>query len=561
MIVMASYLSGAQALVKALEEEKVEVIFGIPGGATLPFYDALKDSNIRHVLARHEQSAAHMADGYARASGKVGVCTATSGPGATNLLTGIATAYLDSSPVVALTGQVAKSYIGKDAFQEIDTVGIYTPVVKYAFQPLSASEIPFDVKAAFYIASTGRQGPVLIDIPKDVQTETAEIEFPEKVEIKGYRPYIKPDPEAVREAAKLIIQAQKPVILVGGGAVKSEVGPLILELAETFMIPIASTLMGKGAVPENHFLSVGPIGMHGTYHANTLIMESDLIIGIGVRFSDRTTMDIKEFTKERMILHFDIDPTEARKNIVNEFPVIGDLKESLTILVSEIKKMMPYMKNSPWHKRVKELKDYYDGRIFGEKAMSPLIIKKIREILGPDDIVTTEVGQAQAWAELFYKVLKPRTFITSGGLGTMGFGFPAAIGAKVAKFDKTVVDIAGDGSFLMTSNSLATSVAEGIPVVVVILNNSVLGMIAQWQRIIYNNRYVASYLGETPNFPALAKAYGAEGVRVNGLEDFVKYFKEAVRSEVTYVIDVPISPEENVFPFVPAGKSLREMIV
>jgi len=561
MLVMASYLSGAQALVKALEEEKVEVIFGIPGGATLPFYDALKDSNIKHVLARHEQSAAHMADGYARASGKVGVCTATSGPGATNLLTGVATAYLDSSPVVALTGQVAKSYIGKDAFQEIDTVGIYSPIVKYAFQPLSASEIPFDIKAAFYISSTGRQGPVLVDLPKDVQTETAEIEFPEKIEIKGYRPYIKPDPEALREAAKMIIQAQKPVILVGGGAVKSEVGPLVLELAETFMIPIASTLMGKGAVPENHFLSVGPIGMHGTYHANTLIMESDLIIGIGVRFSDRTTMDTREFTKDRMILHFDIDPTEARKNLVNEFPVIGDLKESLSILVSEIKKMMPYIKSSPWHKRVKELKDYYDDRIFGEKVMSPLIIKKIREILGPDDIVTTEVGQAQAWAELFYKALKPRTFITSGGLGTMGFGFPAAIGAKVAKFDKTVVDIAGDGSFLMTSNSLATSVSEGIPVVVVILDNATLGMIAQWQRIVYNNRYIASSLGETPNFPALARAYGAEGVRVNGLEDFVKYFKEAVRSEVTYVIDVPISPEENVFPFVPAGKSLREMIV
>ncbi len=558
---MASYLSGAQALVKALERENVEVIFGIPGGATLTFYDALKDSSIRHVLARHEQSAAHMADGYARASGKVGVCTSTSGPGATNLLTGIATAYLDSSPVIAITGQVARDYIGKDAFQEIDTVGIFTPVVKYAFQPLSASEIPFDVKAAFYIASTGRQGPVLIDLPKDVQAEKAEIEFPERVEIKGYRPYVRPDPEVIREAAKLIIQSQKPVILVGGGAVKSEVGPKVVELAEMLMIPIASTLMGKGAIPENHFLAVGPIGMHGTYHANTLIMESDLVIGIGVRFSDRTTMDTKEFSKDRMILHFDIDPTEARKNIVNEFPVIGDLNESMSMLVSEIRKMMPYTKDSPWYKRVKELKEYYEDKIFGENVLSPFIIKKIREILHEDDIVTTEVGQAQAWAELFYKALRPRTFITSGGLGTMGFGFPAAIGAKVAKFDKTVVDIAGDGSFLMTSNSLATSVKEGIPVVVVILDNAVLGMIAQWQRLVYNNRYIASSLGETPNFPALAKAYGAEGVRVNGLEDFEKYFKEAVKSDVTYVIDVPISPEENVFPFVPAGKSLKEMIV
>ncbi len=558
---MASYLTGAQALVKALEKEKVEVIFGIPGGATLTFYDALKDSSIRHVLARHEQSAAHMADGYARASGKVGVCTSTSGPGATNLLTGIATAYLDSSPIIAITGQVAKAYIGKDAFQEIDTVGIYTPVVKYAFQPLSASEIPFDVKAAFYIASTGRQGPVLIDLPKDVQAENAEIEFPEKIEVKGYRPYMSPDPEAIREAAKLIIQAQKPVILVGGGAVKSEVGSKIVELAEMLMIPVASTLMGKGAIPENHFLSVGPIGMHGTYHANTLIMESDLIIGVGVRFSDRTTMDTKEFSKDKMILHFDIDPTEARKNLVNEFPVIGDLNESINMLISEIKKMMPYTKDSPWYKRAKELKEYYEDKIFGENVVSPLVVKKIRDVLQQNDIVTTEVGQAQAWAELFYKALKPRTFITSGGLGTMGFGFPAAIGAKVARFDKTVVDIAGDGSFLMTSNSLATSVKEGIPVVVVILDNAVLGMIAQWQRLVYNNRYIASSLGETPDFPALAKAYGAEGVRVNGLEDFEKYFKEAVKSEVTYVIDVPISPEENVFPFVPAGKSLREMIV
>ena len=554
-------LSGAKALVKALERENVEVIFGIPGGATLTFYDALKDSSIRHILARHEQSAAHMADGYARASGKVGVCTSTSGPGATNLLTGIATAYLDSSPVVAITGQVARDYIGRDAFQEIDTVGIYSPVVKYAFQPLKAEEIPYAVKAAFYLASTGRQGPVLIDVPKDVQSEVAEMSFPEKVEIKGYNPYIKPDSESVREAAKLIIQAQKPVFLLGGGAVKANVGPEVLELAELLMIPIATTLMGKGAVPENHFLAVGPVGMHGTYQANTLIMESDLIIGVGVRFSDRTTMDVREFTKERNILHFDIDPTEARKNIPNEYPVIGDLKESMRMLLSEIKKMMPYIKSSPWYKRVKELKEYYEDKVFDSKALSPYIIKKIREYLRPDDIVTTEVGQAQAWAELYFKALKPRTFITSGGLGTMGFGFPAALGAKVAKFDSTVVDIAGDGSFLMTSNSLATSVKEGIPVVVVILNNSVLGMIVQWQRMIYNNRYIASYLGESPDFVALAKAYGAEGVRVNGLEDFEKHFKEAVRSEVTYVIDVPISPEENVLPFVPAGKSLKEMIV
>ncbi len=551
--------TGARALVKALEMEGVGVIFGIPGGATLPFYDALKDGNIRHILARHEQSAAHMADGYARASGKVGVCTATSGPGATNLLTGIATAYMDSSPVVAITGQVAKAFIGKDAFQEIDTVGVFTPVVKYAFQPLSAAEIPPTIKKAFYIASTGRQGPVLVDVPKDVQTEKADVEYPTSVTIKGYEPYVRPDPAAIKEAAKQIIQAQRPIMLVGGGAVKAGVGPLVLELAEMLMMPIASTLMGKGAVPEDHFLSVGPIGMHGTYHANKLVTESDLVIGVGVRFSDRTTMDVGEFEKEKVIVHLDIDPTEIKKNVKNVVPVIGDLSESMKGIINEIKEMMPFVKDSPWWRRLKELKEQYDGKVFGD-AFSPYIVKKIRELLGPEDIVTTEVGQAQAWAEIFYKALRPRTFITSGGLGTMGFGFPAAIGAKVARFSANVVDIAGDGSFLMTSNSLATSVKEGIPVIVVILNNSVLGMIAQWQRLVYNNRLVAAWLGESPSFPDLAKAYGAEGVRVNGLEDFERAFKEALKSEVTYVIDVPISPDENVFPFVPAGKGLREMM-
>ena len=555
------YMSGANAIVRALENEGADVIFGIPGGATLPLYDALRDSKIRHILARHEQSAAHMADGYARASGRVGVCTATSGPGATNLLTGIATAYMDSSPVVAITGQVARPFIGKDAFQEIDTVGIFTPVVKYAFQPLSPAEIPRVIKTAFYISSTGRQGPVLIDVPKDVQTDSAEMNFLIDVELKGYEPIFDPDPERVREAAKLIMQAQRPIILVGGGAIKANVGHLVVELAELLMAPIASTLMGKGAVPENHFLSVGPIGMHGTYHANKLITESDLIIGIGTRFSDRTTMDVSEFEKEKMIIGLDIDPTEAKKNLKNEVAVIGDIGKSLTMILKLVKSMMPYIEHSPWAKRVKELKDQFDEKVFGEGAVSPLIIKKVREHLAPHDIVTTEVGQAQAWAELFYKALQPRTFITSGGLGTMGFGFPAALGAKVAKFDSNVVDLAGDGSFHMTSNSLATSVKEGIPVTVVIFNNSSLGMIAQWQRMVYGNRLIASWLGESPDFVQLARAYGAEGRKVNGLEDFERAFKEALRSEVTTVIDVPIPPEENVLPFVPSGKSLREMIV
>jgi acetolactate synthase-1/2/3 large subunit len=556
-----NYMSGARAIVRSLEKEGVDVIFGIPGGATLPFYDALKDSKIRHILARHEQSASHMADGYARASGRVGVCSATSGPGATNLLTGVATAYMDSSPVVAITGQVAKPFIGKDAFQEIDTVGVYMPVVKYSLQPLSPREIPEAIKKAFFISSTGRQGPVLVDVPKDVQVESEKMIFPESVSLKGYEPYYKPDPAKVREAAKLILQSQRPIILVGGGAIKANVGPIAVELAETLMAPIASTLMGKGAVPENHFLSVGPIGMHGTFHANKLITESDLVIGVGARFSDRSTMDVNEFEKEKMIIGLDIDPTEAKKNLKNELAVIGDVNESLRMLVEFVKSMMPYAENSPWTKRVKELKDQFEGKVFGGQAVSPFIIKKVREQLAEHDIVTTEVGQTQAWAELFYKALRPRTFLTSGGLGTMGFGFPAAIGAKVAKFESNVVDLAGDGSFLMTANSLATSVKEGIPVIVVIFNNSTLGMIAQWQRMVYDNRMVASWLGESPDFSQLAKAFGAEGRRVNGTEDFEMAFKEALSNEVTTVIDVPIPPEENVLPFVPSGKSLREMIV
>ncbi len=556
-----TYMSGARAIVRALESEGVDTIFGIPGGATLPLYDALKDSKIRHILARHEQSASHMADGYARASGRVGVCSATSGPGATNLLTGVATAYMDSSPVVAITGQVARPFIGKDAFQELDTVGIYMPAVKYAIQPLSPAEIPRAIKTAFYISSTGRQGPVLVDVPKDVQSESAEMDFFSEVELKGYEPIHEPDPAKAREAARLILQAQRPMLLVGGGAIKANVGQLAVELAELLMAPIASTLMGKGAVPENHFLSVGPIGMHGTYHANKLITESDLVIGIGARFSDRTTMDAGEFEREKMIIGLDIDPTEAKKNLKNELAITGDIRKSLTMILQFVKGMMPYAENSPWAKRVKELKDQYDGKVFGEGAVSPLIIRKVREHLAEHDIVTTEVGQTQAWAELFYKALQPRTFITSGGLGTMGFGFPAAIGAKVAKFSSNVVDLAGDGSFLMTSNSLATSVKEGIPVTVIIFNNSTLGMIAQWQRMVYSNRIVASWLGESPDFAYLAKAYGAEGRKVNGPEDFDRAFKEALNSEVTTVIDVPIPPEENVFPFVPSGKSLREMIV
>jgi acetolactate synthase-1/2/3 large subunit len=555
--------SGARALIESLKREGVKIIFGIPGGAIMPVYDELKDSEIRHVLARHEQSAAHMADGYARASGRVGVAMATSGPGATNLVTGVATAYMDSIPLVAITGQVPTYQLGTDAFQETDTLGVFNPITKYVFQPRTPANVPYAVKAAFYLASTGRTAPVVVDLPKDVQVGKADMMFPDKVEIRGYVPYHIPDPVAIERAAEMLLNAERPVILAGGGVIKSNSYDILLALAEYLMIPVATTLMGKGSIPENHPLAIGPIGMHGTYHANKLIMESDVILSLGVRFSDRSTMDVDEFTKDRKIIHFDIDPTEIGKNIKPVHYVTGELRTAIKMLYDSVKSKVKARKDSLWLRRVEQLRKEYDGKVFGagEGLRSPNVVKKIREILPLDGIVTTEVGQNQMWAQLYFKVLKPRTFITSGGLGTMGFGFPAAIGAKAAKPEVPVVDIAGDGSFLMTNNSLATSVTEGLPVTVCILNNSSLGMVAQWQRLFYEGRYSAVWLGPTPDFVQLAKAYKAEGVRVHSLEEFEKYLKEAVRNEVATVIDIPISPEEDVFPFVPAGASLKDMMV
>ncbi len=529
----------------------------------MPVYDELKDSGIRHILARHEQSAAHMADGYARASGRVGVAMATSGPGTTNLVTGIATAYMDSVPLVAITGQVPTYQLGTDAFQETDTLAIFNPITKYVFQPRTPVEVPYAVRAAFYLSSTGRTKPVLVDLPKDVQTGEADMVFPDKVEIKSYIPYHPPDPIVVEKAAEILLNAERPVILSGGGVVKSGAYDVLVALAEYLMVPVVTTLMGKGSVPEDHPLAMGPIGMHGTYQANKIVMEADVILSLGVRFSDRSTMDVEEFTKERKIIHFDVDPTEIGKNIKPMHHVVGELRTAMNMLFEAVKRRVKAKEDSLWVRRAMELKKEYDGKVFGSEKefCSPNIVKKMRELLPPDAIVTTEVGQNQMWAELYFKVLKPRTFLTSGGLGTMGFGFPAAIGAKAARPDVPVVDIAGDGSFLMTNNSLATSVTEGLPVVVCILNNSSLGMVAQWQRMFYNGRYSAIWLGSTPDFVELAKSYRAEGVRVHNLEEFEKAFKEAVRSEIATVIDIPISPEEDVFPFVPVGASLREMLM
>lgn len=556
-------MSGSHALIEALHKEKVDVIFGLPGGAIMPVYDVLLDSKIRHILVRHEQSAAHMADGYARASGKVGVCMATSGPGATNLVTGIANAYMDSSPIIAITGQVPRAMIGKDAFQETDIIGITTPITKYNFQPRHASEIPKTVKMAFQIALMGRPGPVVIDLPKDVQTEVADMVFPEKVEIRGYKPNISPHPLQVEKAAELLSKAERPFILAGGGVIISNASQYLQALSELLLSPVATTFMGKGCFPENHPLSLGVIGMHGTLEANKSILEADVLLAVGTRFSDRSTGKIDEFCPDAKIIQIDIDPSEIGKNKAIDVPIVGDANKTLFELYNSLSKRLEKRESSLWSKRIQQIKEEFKDKIKvdQEKDLVPQkVLKELREILPVDTIVTTEVGQNQMWASLYFKVYKPRTFISSGGLGTMGFGFPAAIGVKVARPDVPVVDIAGDGSFTMTANSLATSVAENIPVTVVILNNSMLGMVAQWQRLFYNRRYSAVELGEYPNFVKLAEAFGAQGIRVGSLDEFKKAVKQALISDVTTVIDVPIPPEENVFPMIPAGKGLREII-
>ena len=561
-------MSGAQALVEALERQNVDVIFGIVGGAILPIHDVLYDAGIRHILTRHEQCAAHAADGYARASERPGVCMATSGPGATNLVTGIANAYLDSSPVVAFTGQVNtfsanSSYmIGRDAFQEADIIGITTPITKYNCQVKKASEIPRTVKLAFHLATTGRPGPALIDLPKNVQTETGEMEFSHNLEVRGYRPKSEPHPIQVKKAVKLLLEAKRPIVLAGGGVISSNASPELLELAELLMMPVATTLMGKGCFPEKHPLSLGNVGMHGTRAANKLILEADVLLAVGTRFSDRTTGTLDEFCPDAKFIHIDIDAAEIGKNVEVDIPIVADAKETLRLVHQLLVHQLKQRENSPWFNRVKEVKDHLEGENNSSDCdlKPPLLIKELRKILPLNAILTTEVGQNQMWAALHFDTHKPRTFISSGGLGTMGFGFPAALGAKVACPGSAVVDLAGDGSFRMTEQELACSVMEEIPVTVVVLNNSMLGMVAQWQRLFYNRRYSAVELKSAPDFVRLAEAYGAEGVRVGSLKEFSEAMKKALKSEVTTVIDVPISSEEDVFPMVPAGKGLNGTI-
>ncbi|MYB29937.1 MAG: biosynthetic-type acetolactate synthase large subunit [Cenarchaeum sp. SB0663_bin_5] len=557
-------MSGAQALMEAMEREGVKEVFGLPGGANLPMYDEFNRCDIRHILVRHEQSASHMADGYGRVSRRPGVCFATSGPGATNILTGIATAQADSAPMIAVTGQVPVNMIGKDAFQESDIMGMANPVVKYAFQPRTPQEVPVAVQKGFYIASTGRPGPVLIDIPKDVQTDKAEMCYVENFKIRGYHPWVEPDVTSIGRAIDTVIRADRPIILAGGGTIISSAFAELQALAEFLSIPVVTTFKGKGAFPENHALSLGPIGMHGHAEANKVISEADCVLAVGTRFSDRSVGTFDDFESRRSIIHMDIDPAEIGKNQTTNVAVIGDVKVTLRMMLAMLQeRRIQITEGGEWVRHAQEMHKYWQEnlKIHPGELSAARILRKLREVLPSESIVTTEVGQHQMWASLFFDVISPGTFFSSTGLGTMGWGFPAAIGAKVAKPDVPVVDIAGDGSFNMTENSLATSVLENIPVIVFLVNNYSLGMVAQWQRTFFKRRMVGVDQGQCPDYVKLAESYGAQGIRAHTIDELDAAIRAALKSDIATVIDIPIDPEEDVLPFVAPGTPLTKMIL
>ncbi|MGZ4934863.1 MAG: biosynthetic-type acetolactate synthase large subunit [Halobacteriota archaeon] len=548
-------MNGAKALIKSLEHEHAYTVFGYPGGQVIPIYDELYQQDaVRHYLVRHEQAAAHAADGYARATGRVGVCLATSGPGATNLVTGIATAYMDSVPLVALTGQVPTDLIGNDAFQEANITGITLPITKHSFLVRSAEEIPQTIKEAFYIASTGRPGPVLVDIPKDAQTGIVRFEYPKRVQLPGYQPTYEGHPRQIKRAGKAIAEAHRPVIYVGGGAKLSGATEEVRTLAETVMAPVVMTLMGMGTLPADHPLSLGMLGMHGTKYANYAVTESDLVIAIGARFDDRVTGKIASFAPNAKIVQIDIDPAEIGKNVRVDIPIVGDVKRVLHTLIP----LVTATRTKAWIDKVNAWKREYP-LTYEEDGLKPQYVVKEISRLCPDAVVCTEVGQHQMWAAQYFSHRDPRNFISSGGLGTMGYGFPASIGAKIGRPDATVFDIAGDGSFTMNCQELATAVAYDVQVKVAIFNNGYLGMVRQWQELFFDRRYSQTKLTEI-DFVKLADAFGAHGIRVDRSSEVAPAIKEALATPKPVIIDFRVEPEESVFPMVPAGGALNEII-
>ncbi len=560
-------ITGSEILIEALKREGVKHVFGYPGGVVLNIFDLLHDEkDLQLILTRHEQGAVHAADGYARATGRAGVALVTSGPGATNTVTGIATAAMDSIPLVVFSGQVPTMLIGNDAFQEADIVGITRPCTKYNFLVKKVEDLAQTIKEAFHIANTGRPGPVLIDLPKDVTTGKAEFHWPEQIKIRSYNPTYEGNKFMITQAAHMIAKAKKPLIIAGGGVISSEAAKELRELAELTQTPVTMTMMGLGGFPGSHKLSLGMLGMHGTYYANKAVQDSDLLIAIGMRFDDRVTGKIDAFAPHAKIIHIDIDPTSIRKNVRVDVPIVGDVQRVLTVMNKvirdEVKEQWAEVRKA-WAKQIdawkKERPMTYDHD--ADVIKPQYVVEKIYELAKGDAIIATEVGQNQMWAAQFYKYDKPRTWLSSGGLGTMGYGFPAAIGAQMAFPNRLVIDIAGDGSIQMNIQELATAVINKLPVKVAILNNRFLGMVRQWQELFFQERYSHTKLDETiPDFVKLAEAYGAVGLRATKKSEVVPVLKEAFSIKRTVFMDFMIDWKEKVYPMVPAGAPIDQML-
>lgn len=557
-------LNGSEMIIHALKNEGVKVVFGYPGGAALNIYDEIYKQNFfEHILTRHEQAAIHAADGYARASGEVGVAIVTSGPGFTNAVTGIATAYMDSIPLVIISGQVPTTLIGTDAFQEIDAVGISRPCTKHNFLVKSIEELPRILKEAFYIARSGRPGPVHIDLPKDISATVGEFNYPNEIKLQTYKPTYKGNPRQIKKVAQAILESKKPLLYIGGGCVASKSSNLIREFCEITHIPVVETLMARGVMPYNHPDLLGMVGMHGSYVANMAMSETDLIIALGARFDDRVTGKLNEFAKYAQIVHIDIDPSSISKIVDVTYPIVGDVSSVLEELLElikndfEVKNILPWRETLERYNKLHPL-SYEDSQ---EVLKPQWIIKKVGEILGNEALISTDVGQHQMWAAQFYPFNFPRQFITSGGLGTMGFGLPAAMGAKKAFPKKVSINITGDGSILMNIQELMTCSVYNIPVINIILNNNYLGMVRQWQTFFYENRYSNTNLEIQPDFIKLAESFGGVGFAVNTKDEFVESLNKAINSNKSALLDVRIDRYENVLPMVPTGGALFNMML